>query len=207
MRLVCGHGYNDSEYPVNWIENGKHVRCPIYSSWKSMIHRTADSEKYPLTHPAHYETAKVDEVWKYFSSFRDWSGDKYSTGYQLDKDLLTEGNTLYSTETCCFLPQKINNMFRPNSKVSEFGKGVRMVITTAGNTLYESYTKEFTSGKYKYLGMYNNPEQAFKDSQVAQISNLKSGIKYLEDLDFQDERVFFAMNNRIENILQNMQAT
>lgn len=206
MRLTYNQGINDSDVPVNWLEDGKPVRCPIFVRWRGMMKRTSDaSSRYDDL--KHYTESEAEPSWFYFSTFRDWATPKYKEGYHLDKDLLVEGNTLYSPETCCLIPHKINNMFRPNSKASDFGKGVRMVITKAGTTLYESYTKEFTSGKYKYLGMYNNPEQAFKDSQVAQITNLKSGIKYLEDLDFQDERVFFAMNNRIENILQNMQAT
>lgn len=204
MRLIYGHGYNDADYPINWTENGNRMRCPIYSRWKSMMHRTADHELYPFISAESYEFAEVDTPWVFFSNFSQWAKNKYRPGYHLDKDLLVEGNTLYSPDTCCFLPPRINSAFKPNSKVSPIGRGVRMKTSLGGCIYYEAYTADFATVKWKSLGCYKTVEDAHKTWQLSRIANLNSCIEYLYDLDFQDERVFTAINNRINCVKQNI---
>ena len=48
-------------------------------------------------------------TWRYFSNFKKWMETQVWKGLHLDKDLLGSG-MLYSPETCCFVPQSINNL-------------------------------------------------------------------------------------------------
>jgi hypothetical protein len=169
-----------------------------------MMHRTADHELYPFISAESYEFAEVDTPWVFFSNFSQWAKNKYRPGYHLDKDLLVEGNTLYSPDTCCFLPPRINSAFKPNSKVSPIGRGVRMKTSLGGCIYYEAYTADFATVKWKSLGCYKTVEDAHKTWQLSRIANLNSCIEYLYDLDFQDERVFTAINNRINCVKQNI---
>ena len=48
-----------------------------------------------------------------FEKFRDWlrlQKGYSNTGFVLDKDILGNGGKYYSAETCCFVPQAINNV-------------------------------------------------------------------------------------------------
>lgn len=56
---------------------------------------------------------------KGFQEFAEWCQSEY--GYmnveqngrfwQLDKDILVSGNMVYSPDTCCFVPNRINSVF------------------------------------------------------------------------------------------------
>lgn len=59
-----------------------------------------------------YSDCSVCHDWLFFDRFYEWVKENY---YEIegevmciDKDLMVEGNTIYSPETCCFLPNSIN---------------------------------------------------------------------------------------------------
>src|SRR5690606_9661936 len=60
-------------------------------------------------------------VEQYGYSFEDTNGDMWS----LDKDILFPGNKIYSVNTCCFVPNRVNKFFtsRKNYR-SKYGIGV-----------------------------------------------------------------------------------
>lgn len=57
-----------------------------------------------------YEGCSVCTEWHYFSNFKKWFDENYVDGYALDKDIIAKGNRIYSPETCCFVPARINNI-------------------------------------------------------------------------------------------------
>ena len=114
-KLVCGVGINDADYvdhKYKTIEaDGKMKRrlvwiCPFYRSWKGMLERCY-SEKYQERYPT-YIGCTVSEEWKRFSNFRSWMEKQDWEGMQLDKDLLIEGNKVYSADTCVFVTSMVN---------------------------------------------------------------------------------------------------
>lgn len=115
-RLVCGVGVNDAGYVTQKHEtigyvNGKLKQkavwsCPYYKTWKSMLERCY-SAKTQERQPA-YKGCSVSEEWLTFSNFRNWMAAQNWEGKQLDKDLLFEGNKIYSAETCVFVTQMVN---------------------------------------------------------------------------------------------------
>lgn len=84
-----------------------------YKVWKDMLQRCYD-EKTLLRYPT-YRSCKVCDEWLVFKNFADWYDDNYIEGYQIDKDIIGNGK-LYSPSTCCFVPNKINNLLHTNSK-------------------------------------------------------------------------------------------
>lgn len=116
-KLVCGVGINDVDYVVTKLETVGYVdgkqkqkvvwRCPIYRVWKSMIVRCY-SAKYQNRQPT-YDGCTVSEEWKTFSNFRSWMVAQDWEGKQLDKDLLFEGNKIYSHKTCVFVTHMVNS--------------------------------------------------------------------------------------------------
>ena len=115
-KLVYGVGINDADYVVKKMEtievNGKRKRkivwyCPYYRVWNNMLERcysTKCQEKYPT-----YKGCSVSEEWLTFSVFKSWMEEQDWKGMQLDKDMLFEGNKVYSAETCVFVTQVVNS--------------------------------------------------------------------------------------------------
>lgn len=94
-----------------------------YLVWKSMLARCY-SDYTRRTNPA-YDGCSVCEEWLTFSNFRNWFFDNYRDGMQLDKDIIVPGNKVYSPETCCFVPQEVNKLFKGHSRSSGISAGVR----------------------------------------------------------------------------------
>lgn len=88
-----------------------------YTVWKRMLERCyCDKLK---NRCKTYKTCSSSESFKVFPLFKKWclSQKGYSTLdekgnlFALDKDILIKGNKVYSEETCCFVPQEVNNLF------------------------------------------------------------------------------------------------
>ena len=117
-KLVSGVGINDADYVVKVWEgteerypngNKKRVsvwRCPFYSRWESMLKRCY-SKKFQESRQT-YKGCTVCEGWLLFSNFRKWMVTQEWEGNQLDKDLLKDGNKVYSPETCVFVSREVN---------------------------------------------------------------------------------------------------
>lgn len=114
-RLVFGVGINDADYVVqkketfyvNGVRKQKMVWiCPFYRTWKEMLRRCY-SDKFQEAHPT-YKGCSVSEEWLTLSVFKSWMECQDFEGMQLDKDLLFEGNKVYSKETCVFVTQVVN---------------------------------------------------------------------------------------------------
>lgn len=116
-KLVCGVGVNDADHFVKKFEtlgyvDGKQKRrqvweCPYYRAWKGMLQRCYSAkslERYPT-----YSGCTVSEEWLTFSNFKNWMVAQDWEGKQLDKDLLFEGNKIYSAETCIFVTGVVNS--------------------------------------------------------------------------------------------------
>jgi len=116
-KLVFGVGINDADYVVAKYETTGYVDgvrkrklvwiCPYYQAWKNMLKRCYYT-KYQERKPT-YKGCSVSEEWWRFSNFRSWMEKQDWEGMQLDKDLLLEGNKVYSAETCVFVTSMVNS--------------------------------------------------------------------------------------------------
>lgn len=116
-KLVYGVGINDADYVTNKWEmishtGGKRKKklvwvCPHYRAWTSMLERCY-STKYQEKRPT-YKGCSVSDEWLTFSNFRKWMEKQDWEGKQLDKDILFEGNKIYSAETCVFVTRDVNS--------------------------------------------------------------------------------------------------
>lgn len=115
-KLLFGVGFNDANYLVQKNEtigsvDGKRKlkeiwTCPYYRAWCNMLKRCYSAkcqEKQPT-----YKGCTVSEEWLTFSNFKAWMEKQDFEGKQLDKDLLFEGNKVYSSETCVFVEPMVN---------------------------------------------------------------------------------------------------
>lgn len=77
-----------------------------YDCWRRILHRTHQS--WWDLHPT-YNNVEVCEEWYHYDTFLGWYENNCTdSSWDLDKDLLSIGGGIYSPDTCCFLPEKIN---------------------------------------------------------------------------------------------------
>ena len=114
-KLVYGVGINDADYvverketiEVNGVRKQKRVWvCHHYRAWRNMLMRCY-SAKYQERWPT-YKGCSVSDEWLTFSVFKCWMECQDFEGKHLDKDLLFEGNKVYSWETCVFVTSMVN---------------------------------------------------------------------------------------------------
>lgn len=158
------------------IENACGDTC--YNVWVSMIGRCYTTNTRPRDKS--YIGCEVCQDWLTYSNFHNWFYDPnngYVKGYNLDKDIISKGNKIYSPSTCCFIPQELNKVFtKRKSRRGEFPIGV--IISKSGK--YDSRIK--INKKDYYLGAYTTIEEAFnayKNAKERHIRNVAE--KYFQE--------------------------
>lgn len=104
-KLVSGIGVNDASYIVQPSTNGVVLMCPFYRIWKAILLRcyTSTNKKDPT-----YVDCYVCDEWIKFSNFKLWMEKQDWIGKEIDKDILIQGNKVYSPDTCLFVSKRIN---------------------------------------------------------------------------------------------------
>lgn len=167
-KLLYGVGINDAEYVVQKWEtigyvNGKRKRrlvwrCPYYQTWKSMFERCY-SVKYQERKPT-YKGCIVSKEWLTFSNFRSWMEKQDWEGMQLDKDLLLEGNKVYSAETCVFVSSTVNKF--TNNNGAKRGEWLIGVYWDKGAGKFRSLCCNPFTNKQENLGLFKCELEAHK---------------------------------------------
>lgn len=150
---VCGVGYFGVGSYKSWM-GGK--LTPEYVKWANMLKRCYDPA-FIRRNPT-YRGCRVHEDWHDFQVFSLWLNDQPlwgREGLDLDKDLLKEGNKIYSEQTCVLIPQRINYLLvRPTRE-----NGLPVGVHFRGNR-YHARCRTGNSG-YDALGAFDTPEEAF----------------------------------------------
>jgi hypothetical protein len=160
----------------------------IYMVWICMLQRCYNEDiqrKYPT-----YIGCTVDIRWH---SFQNFAHDYLlmvgsDLDWHLDKDILFKRNKIYSRETCCLVPSKINYLLTK----SDASRGELRI----GVTYREGRTKPYQArcnieGKTKHLGSFKTEQEAYlvykpaKEAEIKRLANL-----YKEEL---DPRVYQAL--------------
>lgn len=155
-KLVFGVGINDADYAINPRAKGKRVMCPFYQAWQSMVRRCY-SEKYQDKHPT-YIGCSVCSQWLTFSNFKSWMEKQDWVDKELDKDIIIEGNKLYSPETCVFVSAMTNTfIIDGGAKRGEWPLGVAF---HKRDKKFRAQCRNPFTNKYEYLGNFTCPNEA-----------------------------------------------
>ena len=158
-RLIYGIGINDVDAPTRWKENGKRVRDPYHKIWQNTLERCYShfkQKKFPT-----YIGCTMHPDWHRFSKFKEWVDNQPQKDWRdlyLDKDLQVKGNKVYGPDTCCFLTNQENNIF----KLSLVPLGTACYKKDCPKTSWESISSigYRTNGISRYLGHYTTREEA-----------------------------------------------
>ena len=112
-RGLCGIGYSGMKM------NTEMRHSVSYYRWKNMVQRCYDKKVHKKYKPE-YKDKSVCEEWLNYSNFKIWFDEHFvpskNNQIDLDKDLLVQGNKVYSPETCVFLLHYQNTMFERSAK-------------------------------------------------------------------------------------------
>lgn len=151
MKKLLGFGINDADYKVCAGKSGK--PCPYYVRWSKMLNRCYNP--YYLNKKRTYIDCYVCDEWLKFSNFKAWMEKQDWQGRHLDKDILIEGNKIYSPETCAFVLPATNNFILITGNTKDENVGA----------CYDKRSRKWLceisiNGKTKKLGGYNTEEEA-----------------------------------------------
>lgn len=185
-RLVCGIGINDADYFTQTRIEGKQTKCPFYETWSSMLKRCYSKKS--LVYKPTYKDCTVCEEWLIFSAFKAWMEKQDWKGKSLDKDIMVQGNKIYSPENCIFVTADINKLFVKND--------ARRGLYKLGVSFHKR-DKVFSANcsvnsKSTHIGYYSTEDEAyeayklFKTNLIREIANEQT-----------DERLKNAMLNYV----------
>lgn len=187
-----GVGINDADYKISAVIDGASVLCPAYTCWADMLKRCY-SKKFISSRPT-YAGSSVCREWLNFSSFRRWWMEHSIDGYQLDKDIVSPGNKVYSPDFCVFVPNKFNSLIvfsdaaRGDCKLGvcfdkDYGK-------------YRARCKSQISGRVEDLGCFDDEDEAheaWKSKRLDIAKRLKG------EMDAIDDRIYNGIVSHIIN--------
>lgn len=129
MKEIIGkNGIAVTDIPAS-DSNG--VRHRSYFIWKAMLSRCY-SDAYQKRYPA-YVGCSVHNDWLKYSKFKTWYDSTYNIHngmkYQLDKDILVQGNKIYSDTTCCWVTGDINKLLS-YKKINSTSMGITCYISS-----------------------------------------------------------------------------
>ena len=183
MRKVYGVAINDADYAVDPCikVNGKVVHtnpCPYYRRWLCILGRCFSKQAAKLQ-PS-YAGNSVCEEWLIFSNFKKWMEKQDWKGNVLDKDLLVYGNSIYSPETCVFIPAWLNNLFLDaKAKRGELPLGVHFQKYNDTNKYNYSISKPYIASIRKDNKLYHLG--SFETKESAHLAWQKEKLKYVEE--------------------------
>ena len=199
-KLVRGIGTNDADYVVQKFEtigyvNGKLKQklvwvCPYYRTWANMFSRCYYTKLQERNKT--YKGCTVSEDWLIFSTFKIWMMAQDWEGLQLDKDLLFEGNKLYSSETCVFVSPMVNS-FTTERKASR-GEWLVGVYWNKPAGKFLSRCRNPFSGEQEHLGLFTCEQEAHEAWRKRKLE-LAHELAAIQT----DPRVAKALINRYQN--------
>jgi hypothetical protein len=157
-------------YGIGIYEKGKYDTIKdlkAYRLWKSILQRCY-SEKSLAKFPT-YRGCKVCDEWIYFQNFAKWFYENYIEGYTIDKDILGNGK-IYSPETCCFVPNHINNILQKNLHKDN---GLALGVKIQDGKYRAGFT---TKGRKKFHVGY------FDTEKEASSAYIKAKTKYIKEM-------------------------
>lgn len=102
-----------------------------YKVWSGILKRCCNENSPHLAelYPS-YDGCTVCDEWLCYENFEKWYNENYyevdDETMHVDKDILVKGNRVYGPDTCIFVPQRINALFRSKrrDKKSSYPIGV-----------------------------------------------------------------------------------
>ena len=174
--------YEPRTYGVGYLGEGKYKSKENgkmtyhYDVWTRMLERC--SKEFQEKNPT-YKGCEVCDEWLNMQVFTEWYyKNRYEVNgetMEIDKDILIPGNRLYSPETCCIVPSKVNSVFqRGNVKERNLPMGIckrkgrDCYMVQCNNPIDETWRRY--RGDYKTIEEALNVYKRDKEFVIKQVS-------------------------------------
>lgn len=152
-------------------------QTPAYKKWNSIKNRLQAPHK---RGNASYHHCTLSEEWKDFQNFAKWYYENFVEGWVIDKDLLSSGVKTYSSETCCFIPPKLNGYLVGMSRVLDGDTS----LCWNYRENYKVYVANVSNNKKRiHLGHYTN-------AYDASVAYLKGKFEILNSIEEEYSQLF-----------------
>jgi len=152
-----GVGIND----ILESSQAPHIK-PFYKTWQNLIMRCYNPS-FQKGRYVVYRGYTVHPDWHKFSNFKTWMEKQDWQGKELDKDVLGEGEKIYSPDTCAFVSIYTNRVFRKFERKNRNIKIDTRQPHYKNRKRYSVCISKF--GKVKYFGHYYTIEEAKKEER------------------------------------------
>ena len=135
-----------------------------------MAHNTTQTADSFLTGDSDYqEQLGLYAEWILFSSFKSWMMKQEWHNKHLDKDLLVQGNKIYSEKTCLFVSPEINSLLSNSGALrGACQQGVHF------HKRDRNYRARISiDGKKVHLGLFGTEIEAFEAYKTAKYAYIK----------------------------------
>lgn len=150
--------------------NKKMSKC--YRNWFNMLTMCYGSEDVNVRANTYLNKVTVCEEWLNYQNFAEWFYKNFDPSYMndwhIDKDLLSGGSLIYSPETCCFIPNEINVIFKSTPASIH---GYPMGVSKKDNKFQASISIE---NKQVYLGLFDTVEEAHEEYLISKKVHISS---------------------------------
>ena len=198
---VYGYGYlgidkNGNVPKTKEFKDGKWCVTWEYNKWMNMLKRCFDNKL--KEKESTYKDVSCCKRWLCFANFLEdfailkneynWNVDEK---LQLDKDILSKGNKLYSLENCVLVPDWINLLF--TKRDNDRGSYPIGVSYHKGAKKYQAQCR--INEKLTCLGLYSTIKEAFnaykqaKEQEIKRVANECVSKGYIT----QESRLYNAM--------------
>jgi len=133
--------------------------------WSDVAHRCNPKGAFQNKKPT-YKQCVMSDNFKNFQYFAEWCQDQIGyleEGYHLDKDILFEGNKVYSEDTCVFIPKDLNAFSKRYDK-PRIGIPTGVYITKSGKFIAKAGDKALGN---VVVGLFNTAKEA-SDAYILQ---------------------------------------
>lgn len=178
-KTIYGKGMMGEKYPsqINY------KRTREFAAWRNILKRSFD-KKFKNEHPT-YENVTCCDEWLLFDNFYEWLHEQPNfsmwhdnSNWSVDKDILIKKNKIYSSQTCCLVPQNVNVLF--TKRTLDRGECPIGVSKDRRTGKYIAQCENpLLSHRMPYLGTYNTPTDAFnaykkyKENVIKQVANIE----------------------------------
>lgn len=170
--------YDRCIFGIGYLGEGEaQQKTQVGYCWRGMLERCY-CDRMKKIHPAYYGISTVCDEWLNFQTFAKWYNENiYQVGTErmhLDKDIILEGNKVYSPEMCIIVPQSINELFHSS--------GRKMTDKDLPYTIRRAARGKFSvSYKGKSLGIYDTVEECVLIYVEAKRNHIKEKVRRMEN--------------------------